>query len=160
MYAIPERSPQRIDVSAERREDHRDATRGRDRHHSLRDDPVCVDDVGAKRLHGATYCEPLGAEQCGNLDEVSRIRAGVLEDRAGGEPFPPPWEVREALDAHFPLAARSPGRWERVAKHERLEMACLVLGEIAHEGGVPSPSNAGNVDVITSRRRSLMMRGT
>src|SRR6266545_450936 len=97
---------------------------------------MCVDDIGTERSHGAAYCEGLSTEQRRNLNEVRPIRANVFDDRAARNPFPTLWEIRESLDAQTLVAlldrrrVRYPG-----SKDERLKVACLILGEIAHESG-------------------------
>jgi hypothetical protein len=136
MNAVPEPPSQRVDVSPQGGKDHRHTARGGDRNDPLRDDPMCVDDIGTKCPHGATYCEGLRAEQSRNLNEVRSIRANVFDDRAARNPFPTLREIRETFDAQTPVAlldhwrVRYPG-----SKDERLEVACLILGEIAHESG-------------------------
>jgi hypothetical protein len=97
---------------------------------------MCVDDIGTKRSHGSIHSEGFRAEQSRNLNEVRPICANVLDDGACREPLPTPWEIWEAFDAQTLAVLLDRGRLRYAgSKDERLEVACLILGEIAHESG-------------------------
>jgi hypothetical protein len=133
---IPQPSPQGVDVSAQGGKDHRHAACGCDGDDPLGNDPVRVEDMGTKCPYRSTHCDGFSAEQSGDLEEVGPIRTNVLDDRAGRDPFPTPGEIREALDAQ-PIAVplSRPRVRHAGGEHERLEVACFILSEVAHERG-------------------------
>jgi hypothetical protein len=110
---------------------------------------VRVEDIGTKCSYRSTHCNGFSAEQSGDLDEVGPRRTNVLDDRAGRKAFPTPGEIREALDAQavaVPLSRQRVG--DAGGEHERLEVACFILREVAHECGraVPLKRRKGRRD--------------